>query len=97
MKYEGMKVGKTLRVYCDKHSDKIAEVYRGGGYCSGASNDDRVKYDILLERGWYTFEKGLHTIIEGTVSDTIRELREIQPCNCQDCLAATKSPDQGQG
>ncbi len=79
-----MAVGSTLRTYCDKHASKISEVYRGSGYYAGPNGSD-VAYDILLEPGWCTREPGLHTIIEATVADTIQELREITPCNCEHC------------
>lgn len=80
VKYEG-KVPKTLRAFCDKNADKIVEVSAGTGYAT----DSGFAYDVLLRAGWGAYGDPCHTVIEGTVMDTLRVLRGLEPCNCEDC------------
>ena len=74
------KIPKTLLSYCQKHEEKICDVYAADGYNEGFC------YDILLNRGWCTDESGLHTIIEPTIKQTLEKLRAIEPCSCRDCV-----------
>ena len=81
VKYEGS-VGKTLRAYCDTHAHQIQECCYGGGY----GTDSEKAYDVFLRAGWSKSDDCVHTIIEETVAEILRELRALSPCDCESCL-----------
>jgi hypothetical protein len=76
---------KTLKAWIDKHPEKIAEFDCGRGYCFGGDND--FAYDILLAPGWRMEDDCVHTLIEPTVKDMLRQLRSVVRCDCAECEA----------
>ena len=71
----GNHVPKTLRAYADRHADQIEEITwsaRGGAY------------DAFLRPGWRHCDHE-HTIVKETATELIAELRNIMPCDCEDC------------
>lgn len=88
VKYEG-RVPKTLRAFCDRHSDAIAEVDYSGGF--SFENRDGMGYDVLLRPGYCVTFYGdtMHTIVEPTVANVIAVLRTIEACHEDaECRAA---------
>ena len=73
-------ISKTLRTYCEAHSEQMTDVTAGDGYSDGFA------YDILLARGWCTGDMGEHTLIESNVKDMLSRLRSVQKCECSDCI-----------
>lgn len=72
---------KTLAKFAHKNAHKIREVAYSDDFNYGSA------YDILLERGWCSFdEPGLHTIIEYTVKDAMAQIRAAVKCTCDDCI-----------
>jgi hypothetical protein len=74
---------KTLKAWIDKHPDRVAEFDCGRGYSFGGDND--FGYDILLAPGWRMYDDYVHTLIEHTVADTLKQLRSIVRCDCAEC------------
>jgi hypothetical protein len=75
----------SLRRWIDAHPEKVHEFDCGGGY----STDDGVgfAYDILLRAGWRRGDDYVHTLIETTVKDMLVQLRNVTPCDCDECKA----------
>ena len=74
-------IPKTLRQWIETHPDVVYAISYEGGY---ATESGRA-YDILLMPG-FTTDEGMHTIIESTVAETLRQLRTVQPgCKCKEC------------
>lgn len=82
VRYEGP-VPKTLRAWCDRNAEKVAEVSAGTGYCT--DDDDGFAYDVMLRDGWRVRDDLLHGVIEPTVQKTLEILREVVPCDCDGC------------
>jgi len=76
------KLPKTLAAWVNKHPDRIIAIDYGSGY----TTESEMAYDILLNRGWCSGGVGLHTIIEQTASETLRVLRDMEKCECRDCI-----------
>lgn len=71
----------TLRRWIDAHPLIVAEFDCGDGY----STDSGFAYDILLRAGWSMCDDYVHTLIEPTVKDMLRQLRAVRPCDCDEC------------
>lgn len=86
VRYTGETPPITLRRWCDAHAERVKEVEVGHGYCT--DRDDGKAYDILLRPGWRMSDDFVHTIIEPTVQQALRQLRCVLPCDCEDCATA---------
>lgn len=83
------RVPKTVRNYCDKHADQIADVWFGG-------RDEDWRYMAWLRAGWNDGNDVVHSVIGDTAADLIERLREVDKCDCSDeCRAASGLPDPG--
>lgn len=78
--YEG-KIPKSLRDYAEKHADQIQEITWSDGYDS----DRGGAYDAFLRAGWRKCDDYVHTLINDTAAGLIGELKDIVPCDCDDC------------
>lgn len=89
-KYQVTYIGRiplSLKVWCDAHAHMVAEVDSDHDYNQGSGKNQDFCYDVLLRKGWCAYEDaGVHTIIEGTVKETLRELRAIGKCECEQCV-----------
>ena len=86
VRYTGAPPPATLRKWCDAHAAQVLEVEVGYGYTT--DREDGKAYDILLRPGWRMSDDFVHTIIEPTVADALRQLRAVARCDCSDCVAA---------
>lgn len=90
VKYDGSKPPKSLKDWCDRNPHKVEELNCGNGY---SGNRGGFAYDVMLRDGWSKSDDCVHTIIEYTVADMLRELRALTPCDCGQCLAGIAKRD----
>lgn len=76
------RIPQTLRTWCIRNADKVEEVEYSGGY---SCSDSGMAYDVWLRRGWRWRHDTVHSIIEPTIADVLRKLRDLVPCDCVEC------------
>lgn len=79
----------TLKRWLDANADKVLEFYKGKGYSTDEDNGG-FAYDILLRPGWKRGDDFVHTLIEPTVHAMLFQLKQVKPCDCEECKALLK-------
>lgn len=77
VKYE-WRVAQSIRRWCANHSNVVVEVCR-------YDNRDPALYDALLRGGWRKSDDFVHTLFGDSASDLIAQLKDVAPCDCDEC------------
>ncbi len=85
IKYESVNIPPRFREWCEKHADKISAVDYGPGYSHPDDGRDCIAYNVLLRKGWFADEPGLHTVIDPRADYIKKAIREALKCGCPDC------------
>lgn len=72
-------VAKCIRVWCDKHADRVAEV----DYRDGFNTPSGFGYDILPRQGWCMSEG--HVLAGVDAKWALQELRTLERCSAENC------------
>lgn len=85
--FESSLPSRKVREYCEAHPERVAAIC----YDSGYATESGFAYDVMLRKGWSKSDDAVHTLIEQTASEILRELKNASPCDCERCSATEGS------